>query len=259
MTNDRTSRPRRPKSKFSRLWVPNQPGAWVMVLAPAVAGTLAGGTGWRGAWLTVAWLGCYCTQFTAARWLASHGRRRYLAPVLTYAGVTCALGLPLLIMEPRLLWWAPFYVVVAGASFLLAWMRRDRSLAAQTAAVLAAGGIGAAAAGMGAITRASAVVGIAFALFEFGQLLFVPSMAVGRAGRESTHAYYIASVALSAALACAGFAVHPLLGAAGVLLFARAAALPRLAAHGVIPPLAAAPSELVTSAVMVAAVAVAAG
>lgn len=264
---NRQPRPRRTKSRFARLWIPNQPGAWVMVLAPAIAGTLAGGTSWRGAWVSAAWLFCYCTQFTAARWMTSHGKRRYLAPMLAYAAVTCAIGLPLLIVEPGLLRWAPFYLVVAGASFALAWMRRDRTLTSQIVAVIAAGGIGAVTAGMGSLTRTAVLVGVTFAVFEFGQLLFVPSMAVGRRnvaagtgtdGQATVRRYYAASVALSVAMTAAGFAVHPIIGAAGLLLLARAAALPPMAWRGRIPPLTAAPCELVTSTAMVVAVALAA-
>lgn len=265
----RQPRPRRTKSRFARLWIPNQPGAWVMVLAPAIAGTLAGGTAWRGAWVSVAWLCCYCTQFTAARWLASHGKRRYLAPMATYAAVTCAIGLPLLVLEPQLLWWAPFYAIVAGASFALAWMRKDRTLTSQIVSVIAAGGIGTVTAGMGELTRTAVLVGVTFAIFEFGQLLFVPSMAVGRRNvgngngtgtgvPQTVRRYYAASVALSAAMTAAGFLLHPIIGAAGVLLLARAAILPPAAWHGRIPPLTAAPCELVTSAAMIVAVALAA-
>ena len=269
-----TKPPRRPKSKFSRMWVPNQPGAWVMVLTPALAGTIAGGVSWRSVWTTVAWLACYCAQFTTARWMVSHGQRRYMVPALSYMAATCVIGLPLLALTPQLLWWAPFYILVAAASFGLAWMRRGRGLLSQTVAVIAAGGIGAVTTGLGTryfpdgmFSSAGMMIGAIFAVFEFGQLLFVPSMAVGRAGRGGRtdrasvpRGYYAASVALSVAIVFAGFALMsvygPALAVAALILLARAAVLPILSSRGVIPPLAAAPCEVATSLVMLVAVAV---
>lgn len=268
--------PRRPKSKFSRMWVPNQPGAWVMVLTPAIAGTIAGGVSWRSVWTTVAWLACYCAQFTTARWMVSHGQRRYMVPALSYMAATCVIGLPLLVLTPQLLWWAPFYILVAAASFGLAWMRHDRGLLSQTVAVIAAGGIGAVTTGLGTrhfpdgmFSSAGMMIGAIFAVFEFGQLLFVPSMAVGRAGRGNRdgqdrapvpRGYYAASVAVSVAMAVAGFALIPAYGpapaVAALILLARATVLPVLSSRGVVPPLAAAPCEVVTSLVMLIAVAV---
>ncbi|NMN00017.1 YwiC-like protein [Bifidobacterium sp. DSM 109958] len=260
-----SANPRRPRSRRSaraRLWIPNQPGAWVMVLTPALAGIAVGGPTWRGAWVAAAWLACYCTQFAGARWFVSHCRRRYLAPALTYAAITCAIGLPLLILTPGLLWWAVVYVPLAAASFALAWMRRDRGFASQTVACLAAGAIGAVTVSMGSrfypdrpLSREALTVGVVFALFEIGQVLFVPSMMVRR--DDARRRLYAASTAFSAVLAAGGFVLHPVLGAAGLVLLARAAVLPALVARGKLPPLAAAPSELATSLVMLVAVIVA--
>ena len=76
-------------------------------------------------------------QFTAARWLRSRFQRRYLPPVLTYAALLAVAGVPLLAMHPLILVWAPLYAVCAGVSFLCAWLRRERSLWANAAAVIA--------------------------------------------------------------------------------------------------------------------------
>ena len=250
------------RSRRARLWIPNQPGAWVMVLTPAIAGIIVGGPSWRGAWVAVAWLACYCTQFTVARWLVSHIKPRYRTPALTYAAVTCVIGLPLLALTPQLLWWAFVYVPLAGASFALAWMRRDRGFASQTVACLAAGAIGAVTVSMGSrfypvdpLPKVAVTVGVVFALFEIGQVLFVPSM-LSRS-EDVRRRCYVASVAMSVALTAAGIAVHPALGAAGALLLCRAALLPPLVRRGVLPPLTAAPCELVTSVAVLAAVIVA--
>lgn len=255
-------KPRKPRSKLARLWVPNQPGAWVMAMTPAIAGTLAGGVSWRNIWVCVAWLGCYCTQFTMSRWLVSHGQQRYRAPALAYAAATGVIGLPLLALTPQLLWWALAFVPLAAASFLLAWMRRDRTLLAQAVAALAAGTIGAVALSLGSrhfpgpvAPREAVLLGMVFAAFEFGQILFVPSM-LTRDGRRAT-AYARASVAVSVLLAAGGFLLHPALGCVALLLLARAAALPAMVRRHWVPPLAAAPCELATSLAVLAAAVIA--
>lgn len=133
--NVKRSEPSRPLS--TKDWVPDQPGAWALALLPALAGMVIGGFDAGRLWLTGAWLLCYCVQFTAARWLRSRFQRRYLPPVLTYAALLAVAGVPLLAMHPLILMWAPLYVVCAGISFLGAWLRRERSLWANAAAVIA--------------------------------------------------------------------------------------------------------------------------
>ncbi|WEV46945.1 YwiC-like family protein [Bifidobacterium sp. ESL0690] len=57
-------------TKHTNIWLPDQPGAWVMALFPALGGIVIGGISWRNVWLLLAWTLCYCFQFSAARWLA---------------------------------------------------------------------------------------------------------------------------------------------------------------------------------------------
>ncbi len=45
-----------------------------------------------------------------------------------FGGLVCMVGLPFVIMRPGALRWAPLFVVLAGLSFLAAWLRRERSL-----------------------------------------------------------------------------------------------------------------------------------
>ncbi|MDF7640225.1 YwiC-like family protein [Bifidobacterium sp. ESL0784] len=58
-----------PKGRHTNIWLPDQPGAWVMALFPALGGIVIGGVSWRNVWLLVAWTLCYCFQFSTARWL----------------------------------------------------------------------------------------------------------------------------------------------------------------------------------------------
>ena len=119
-------------------WIPDQPGAWVMALLPAIAGVIIGGANITTLWLLAAWLLCYCVQFTAARWMKSHCARRYAPPVLIYTVLLALVGLPFVIIYPGILRWAPLYIVLAAASFAAAWLRRERSLWGNAVAIIAA-------------------------------------------------------------------------------------------------------------------------
>lgn len=59
---DMTSR----RKTLKRDWFDNQPGAWVMVMLPAVAGFFIGGPNLDTLWLLATWAVCYCVQFSAA-------------------------------------------------------------------------------------------------------------------------------------------------------------------------------------------------
>ena len=77
-----------------RDWRSNEPGAWVIVLMPALSAFLVSGPTWNSVWLLVLWCLCYCVQFSAARWAKSHGRARYRMPMLVYAALLVCAGLP---------------------------------------------------------------------------------------------------------------------------------------------------------------------
>nr|WP_279324838.1 YwiC-like family protein [Bifidobacterium simiarum] len=147
-----------------RLWLPNQHGAWAMVLLPSLAAVVVSGADWRGIWLLLCWALCYCLQFCTARWVKAFGsakssrpsaatssatssatiRRRadrltqYRRPVIVYALVLLVFGgIPLLLSSPGLLRWAPAYAALFALSLLAAYLRHERSLWANATAILA--------------------------------------------------------------------------------------------------------------------------
>lgn len=150
------------KGHHTNIWLPDQPGAWVMALFPALGGILIGGVSWRDVWLLVTWTLCYCFQFSAARWLGirsheardakKHHRKSdnspkkrhsnvYFVPAAIYLLATAVVGIPVFVFAPKLLWWIPAYAVLAVLSFVAAWLRRERTLWGNAVAVIAAGGM----------------------------------------------------------------------------------------------------------------------
>lgn len=244
------ARPRRPKRHSVRDWVSTEPGAWSIALFPSLAAWAAAGPTWASTWLVALWALCYCVQFTAARWCKSRFRRRYLTPMVTYALILAAAGVPFLVLHPGILWWAPIYVALCGVSLLASWMRRERSLWANLVAVLAASAMATVIAPFGSRCAAPAAtdhlprfydptllpslgveIAVGFALALFGSVLFVKTM-IRERGRRS---YLHASWTYHAILVALGFLCDVLYGVLALALLARAVALPLIARRRTVP------------------------
>src|SRR5450759_4049995 len=119
-------------------WVPNQHGAWAMLIVPFAVGALDAGPSWRHLPLLFAWLVGYFAFFAAGLWLRSRGKRRYWPPVRTYGVLTVVLGLVVIAVQPDVLHWAVVFLPLLAFSLWCSWRRADRSLLNVCLAVLAA-------------------------------------------------------------------------------------------------------------------------
>ena len=153
---DMTSR----RKTLKRDWFDNQPGAWVMVMLPAVAGFFIGGPNLDTLWLLATWAVCYCVQFSAAHWFKAHFSRRYLPPMLTYAVALIVIGLPFLITHTGILRWAPLYIVLVALSMLSSWLRKERSLWGNAVSVIAASAMATVIASFGSTIETACVMPI---------------------------------------------------------------------------------------------------
>ncbi|MBW3078601.1 YwiC-like family protein [Bifidobacterium simiiventris] len=251
-----------------RDWIPDQPGAWAMAILPTLAGMIVGGANTATVWLLIAWILCYCVQFTAARWLKSRFARRYLPPTVIYTVLLAAIGLPFVALHPTILWWAPLYIALAGLSFAAAWLRRERTLWGNAVAILAActmamvvGSFGnhAADARIPALANGGLPAAVVFLLAQFGSVLFVKTMI-----RERGNAGYLwASWIWHGVLLAAAFGLWGLLGFGRLFamltitcawLMMRAVAMPLVARRRAVRPIAVGLVEMVSSLLVFAAV-----
>lgn len=218
---------RRPGSgRRSPGWVPNQHGAWAMLASPLLVGVLAGGASWVHVPLTAFWFAGYFAFFATSLWLKSRRRARYWPPVRAYGVLAEALGAVTLVLDPRLIVWAPMFLVPLGVGLWAAGARRDRDLVSGVTTVVGSAlmTVVAYAAGPGAdITRAWLLALVQFCYFA-GTVFYVKS-----AIRERRNPRFLQlSVAVHALAAVVLSLVSWPVGLVFAALTARAAVLPRV-------------------------------
>ena len=109
-----------------------------MLAAPVLVGVLGGGARWSHLLLAVAWLIAFLAFNATGLWLKARRRPRYWPPVRAYGVALLAAGVPLLLLDPQLLWWAPVFAPLLAVSLWCSWARKDRTLLNDGVTVLAA-------------------------------------------------------------------------------------------------------------------------
>lgn len=114
-----------------RAWVPNQHGAWSMLVMPPIVGWVVGGFSWVFLLFLPAWWGAYFTYWAWSQWLRTRSPRKrklLIPPMLVYTGWTGLLGLLTLAAAPYLLWWAVPMLPLFAIALWEVWQGRERSL-----------------------------------------------------------------------------------------------------------------------------------
>lgn len=136
-----TRRPVRRK-RGSNGWMPNQHGAWAMLVVPWLLGFTAvvrtGGPVASSLLLLAAWMVGYFAFFAISQWLRSRLKKRFFPAVRAYAVAAGVLGVGLLLLRPEWLSWGIVFAPLVAASLWLSWRRRDRSLLSGALTVAAA-------------------------------------------------------------------------------------------------------------------------
>lgn len=224
--------------------MPNQHGAWAMLIVPFAVGALDVGPSWRHLPLLLAWLVGYFSFFAAGLWLRSRGKRRYWPPLRTYGVLTVVLGVVVIAVQPAVLHWAVVFLPLLAVSLWCSWRRADRSLLNDGVTVLAAclmtvvsagfgwrlAGPGTPGVGLSGLAwlpgadqeRIWVLAGLLFAYFA-GTVLYVKTMIRerGDVGRYRLSVVFHVAVCVPAAV------VSPWLGALFVVLAIRAAVVPK--------------------------------
>ncbi len=110
-----------PRDRPRGLWIPRQHGAWAMLALPIVVGVANSRFDVAQVVLAGAALGAYLFSATAQAWLRSRRGATFVRSLAVYGIATLAAGIPLLVVEPRLL--LAGLVVVPASALTLAGAR----------------------------------------------------------------------------------------------------------------------------------------
>lgn len=134
----------RPQRRGVNPWLPNQHGAWAMLLLPLIVGFVLGMALSPSPilLLTIAavWIFGYFMFFAFDLWFKARNPRRkaeYLRPMLTYGAIAAVAGVAVLFMKPSMLWWVPVFVPLVTWAFVEIFRRRPRSLSSGISTTLA--------------------------------------------------------------------------------------------------------------------------
>jgi hypothetical protein len=237
-----------------RLWVPQQHGAWAMLVVPFLGGMILGGASWWQLPLLPAWLLSFAAAHHGQQFLRLRraSRRpgaanRHLAPLGWLGGIAAVLAGVLAAAHPWLLLAAAAMAPFVAINTIYAARNRERALLNDFVALIPACGMLPIVARL-ATGRLEAVAWAGFAaclLYFAGTVLVVKTMIRERGSRG----YRIASGAYHAGALVAAGALSWWLAAPFALYLARALILPtrrmRPAAIGAV--------EIVNSAILLAA------
>ncbi|MFV0428942.1 MAG: YwiC-like family protein [Arachnia sp.] len=227
---------RRPKAG----WVPNQHGAWAMLVTPYALGAVWAAVHGRmdvGVVLLLPfWVVGYFAFFAVSQWLKSGLKPRFVAASLTYLCLAGVLGLAVVLLRPSWLWWIGAFAPLAAVALWSSWRRRERSLLSGgvTVAVACLLPLVIATPGPG-VQVPLGLAAVCFAYF-FGTVLYVKTMIRERDSRG----YLVLSVAwhgawIAGVWALPGMVTWPLSLLFG-LLAVRSALVPWLARRRGIRP-----------------------
>lgn len=97
-------------------WIPNQHGAWAMLIAPIVAMMLSVGPTLLQLVLLIGWLSAYCFNYfvglVAKSWRRADRWKKYQDQLIGYGSIALIAGAVLVSAEPKLLFLAPILLLV---------------------------------------------------------------------------------------------------------------------------------------------------
>ena len=127
---------------FARTWLPNQHGAWAMLITPVLVGALLADVRVVHFVLLIAWLGAYCANFFVMLSFKTHRWHRYRAQLAAYGAVAGIGGVLVLLDRPSLLLLSMVAVPVFLINLYFVRTRNERAWLNDVSGILLAGVVG---------------------------------------------------------------------------------------------------------------------
>ncbi|WP_411350043.1 YwiC-like family protein [Paenibacillus sp. WLX2291] len=109
-------------------YIPNQHGAWAMLVVPFLCGLSLSGGSWLHVPLFLCWLVMYLFSFPLLLWIKTGRAARYRQPTLLYGVLLVPLLTTIVWMEPQLLWYSVILLLFFIPNMYFARKRKERAL-----------------------------------------------------------------------------------------------------------------------------------
>ena len=126
----------------ARKWIPNQHGAWAMLITPVIVGALAGGPNLWHLLLLLTWLSAFCLNFYASLVIKSRKPRKYAKQLQLYAALVAGFGIPLMLHDIDVLRMLLAAVPAFAVNVFFVLQRNERAWANDVVGVALAGVVG---------------------------------------------------------------------------------------------------------------------
>lgn len=147
---------------FARAWLPNQHGAWAMLITPVLVGALLTNVRAIHPVLLLTWLAAYCTNFFFMLAVKSRRWARYRTQLGVYGTVTAIGGFVVLLVQPRLILLSGAAIPVFLINLYFVRTRNERAWLNDVSGILLAGVVGFAAFRLGYVGENASVINAAW-------------------------------------------------------------------------------------------------
>jgi hypothetical protein len=117
-------------------YIPNQHGAWAMLILPFLFGLAASPKQFIHIPLFVCWFFIYLFSFPVLQWIKTGNSKRYRKPVVIYGAILLPLLASLVWVKPALIWYGVLLLFFFMANMYYAKMKNERALLNDITAIL---------------------------------------------------------------------------------------------------------------------------
>ncbi|CAJ1003955.1 MULTISPECIES: YwiC-like family protein [Bacillales] len=117
-------------------YIPNQHGAWAMLLIPFLFGMFAAKPVWLHVLLFLGWFLAYLFSYAFLQWLRTKKTTIYRRPMQVYGSLLIPIGFLLLVLDPALARLVPFFIPLFLVNCYYARRNQERALLNDLAAVV---------------------------------------------------------------------------------------------------------------------------
>lgn len=121
---------------MQRGYIPNQHGAWAMLILPFLFGMFLASPVWQHALLFLDWLLAYLFTYSFLQWLRTKKKMIYGKPMIVYGILIILFGFLLFLFTPSVVRWVPFFIPLFFVNCYYAKRNQERAFVNDVAAVV---------------------------------------------------------------------------------------------------------------------------